>query len=175
MSSNASWSCLKAYSIHLANPDLIQTAKITHSKMHCKFYYFKTLKKYSLVVVRSLFHAYGQFRYKNGLKSLLDSVQWKTKLQNHVKVQIQNPLEIFSGSGWKPISCLWSIHIGTWTVNFALYNLVKNKFTKSCESSYQLQCFLVVFGSLFHSLGQSRLDPNSTSNLFKDWPEVLLL
>ena len=55
MSSNGSWSCLEAFFIHLVNPDLIQTPKKTYSKINKKFYYFKTLQKYSQVVIGSFF------------------------------------------------------------------------------------------------------------------------
>ena len=97
--------------------------KITHSKMHQKFYYFKPLHQCSRLVVGSL----------------------------------------------------WSIQIQTWTENSALFNSMKNKITKTFKSSYEIKCFLVVFECLFQSIGQSKPDPDSRTNLFKDTPEVLLL
>ena len=40
----------------------------------------QNLHKYSLVVVESLFHAFGQSGFENGLKILLSSIQWGIKL-----------------------------------------------------------------------------------------------
>ena len=60
-------------------------------------------------------------------------------------------------------------------VNFTLFNLVKNKLTKTCKSSYEFYCFLVVFWCLLHLINQSRPDIDSKSDSFKDSSEVLLL
>ena len=48
MSSNAAWLFWKS----IANPDLIKTPKMTHSKIHQMLYSSNTHHKYSLVVVR---------------------------------------------------------------------------------------------------------------------------
>ena len=82
---------------------------------------------------------------------------------------------MFPACCWEPISCLWSIQIQKSTENFALFNPVREKITKTFKSSYELQCFLVVFGCLFQSIGQSRPDPDYKSDLFKDSQKVLLL
>ena len=78
----------------------------------------------------SLFHSPGQSRPDSDCK---DNT-FKDALE---VLLLQNPSQIFSGSGWKPILCLWSIQIRKWTENFALLNSVKNKITKTCKSSYE--------------------------------------
>ena len=78
----------------------------------------------------SLFHSPGQSRPDSDYK---DS-SFKDALE---VLLLQNPSQIFFGSGWKPISCHWSIKIQKWTENFALFNSVKNKITKTYKSSYE--------------------------------------
>ena len=84
MSSNASWLCLDVYFNQLANPDLTQTPQVIYSKIHQKFYSSK-------------------------MKILLFSIEWRTKLQKHVKFHIALMLP---GLVWKPF--LFPLPIQNW-------------------------------------------------------------
>ena len=54
-----------------------------------------------------------------------------------------------------------------WTENFALFNLLNNKISKTFKSSFELLCFLVVFWKPIHSIGQYRPNPDQIEKLIK--------
>ena len=117
--------------------------------MYKKFYYFKTLQK----------NSYEFYCFLVVFWCLL-----------HLIDQSRPDIDSKSDS-FKDLSEVLLLK----NVNFTLFNLLKNKNTKTCKSSYECYCFLVVFWCLIHLIGQSRPDTDSKNDSLKDLSEVSLL
>ena len=136
-----------------------------------KFYYSKTLQKYSLVLVGNLFHGFGKSKFPDSKMDCKFCSLQSSEGEDYKDMKKFILVQMFSGFVWKPITshlkpvlCLWSIQIPELSVNFALFYLSKKKITKSRKSSYGLP---MLSGLVWKPITFTRPDADSQVDSFK--------